>query len=103
MSNVHAYTSPPHPPRWCGPCQLEGRELPRVQGAFKEKLKVIKVNTDKYPEVCTRLSISALPTMLIFKDGKVSIIDTSMSITVGSIRPLILLHTQCEMYVHPGR
>lgn len=56
---------------WCGPCALMARELPRVQGVFRESVKVIKVNADKYPEICQRLHINALPSLVLLKDGMI--------------------------------
>jgi thioredoxin len=55
---------------WCGPCLMLAPILGEVAAAFGEKLTVAKVDTDKYPALASRFNVSALPTLILFKEGK---------------------------------
>lgn len=55
---------------WCGPCQLMSPALEQVQAQMKEKLKVVKINTDNYPQLASQHRIQALPTLVLFKNGR---------------------------------
>ncbi|XP_042413874.1 thioredoxin Y, chloroplastic-like [Zingiber officinale] len=54
---------------WCGPCQLMGPILEQVGEKMKDKIQVIKINTEKYTSIASHYQIEALPTFIIFKDG----------------------------------
>jgi thioredoxin len=55
---------------WCGPCQMMGPILEKVGAELKDQLKVVKINTDKYPDLATKHKITSLPTLIVFKNGK---------------------------------
>lgn len=55
---------------WCGPCQLMAKILEQVNTEMKEHLRVVKINTDNYPELATQYQVHALPTLVLFKDGQ---------------------------------
>ncbi|HEY9622873.1 MAG TPA: thioredoxin [Crinalium sp.] len=55
---------------WCGPCQLMAKILEQVNAQMKEKLQVVKINTDNYPDLATQYQVYALPTLVLFKQGK---------------------------------
>lgn len=55
---------------WCGPCQMMAPILEQVNALLKPKLRVVKINTDKYPQLATQYQIHALPTLVLFKQGK---------------------------------
>lgn len=55
---------------WCGPCRKLGPVLDEVSEEFKEKIKVVKVNTDENLKTAKEYSIIGLPSLLIFKDGQ---------------------------------
>lgn len=55
---------------WCGPCQLMAKILEQVNAEMKQKLRVVKINTDNYPDLASRYQVSALPTLVLFKDGQ---------------------------------
>lgn len=44
--------------------------LQTLAPAVKDKVMVVKVDTEKYPAVAARYSIHALPTLMLFKDGQ---------------------------------
>lgn len=55
---------------WCGPCQMMASILEQVNQQLKQKVRVVKINTDNYPNLATQYRIAALPTLVIFKNGQ---------------------------------
>lgn len=56
---------------WCGPCQLLAPELEHVAGLYKDKLRILKLDSDEEPQVASMLKVYGLPTVLFMKGGKV--------------------------------
>ncbi|MGQ0643948.1 MAG: thioredoxin [Elusimicrobiota bacterium] len=56
---------------WCGPCRMLGPIVEELSKEYDGKVTVGKLNTDDNPDTAARYSISAIPTMLIFKGGQV--------------------------------
>jgi len=54
----------------CGPCQFMFPVLEQVSEKMKDKIQVVKIDTEKYTQIADRYQIAALPTFIIFKDGK---------------------------------
>lgn len=54
---------------WCGPCQIMAGILEQVSGQMKDKLMVVKIDTDKYDQLASQHHIYALPTLVLFKNG----------------------------------
>ena len=55
---------------WCGPCQMLAPILEQVNAQLANKLQVVKINTDKYPQLASQYQIQALPTLVLFKNGQ---------------------------------
>ena len=55
---------------WCGPCQMMSPILDQVNARLKERLRVVKINTEKYPQLASQYNIHALPTLVLFKHGQ---------------------------------
>ncbi|NET55074.1 MAG: thioredoxin [Symploca sp. SIO2E6] len=55
---------------WCGPCQMMVPVLETVNSQLKGKLQVVKIDTDKYPQLASEYQIEALPTLVLFKNGQ---------------------------------
>ncbi|MGF1460085.1 MAG: thioredoxin [Leptolyngbyaceae cyanobacterium] len=55
---------------WCGPCQMMSPILEQVNTQLKEQIKVVKIDTDRYPQLATQYQIHALPTLVLFKQGQ---------------------------------
>ena len=55
---------------WCGPCTKLGPILDEVATEFGDKVKFVKMNTDDNLETAKNYSISGLPSLLVFKNGK---------------------------------
>jgi len=54
----------------CGPCQLMVPILNEVSETLKDIIAVVKIDTEKYPSLANKYQIEALPTFILFKDGK---------------------------------
>ncbi|KAH1065130.1 hypothetical protein J1N35_030117 [Gossypium stocksii] len=55
---------------WCGPCQFMVPVLNEVSATLKDKIQIVKIDTEKYPSIADKFNIQGLPTFIIFKDGK---------------------------------
>ncbi|CAK8573381.1 unnamed protein product [Lathyrus sativus] len=55
---------------WCGPCQFMVPVLEEVSTQLNDLIQVVKIDTEKYPSIASKYKIEALPTFIIFKDGK---------------------------------
>ncbi|GAX79101.1 hypothetical protein CEUSTIGMA_g6541.t1 [Chlamydomonas eustigma] len=55
---------------WCGPCQMLAPVLSGLSKKLEGKLQVVKIDTDKYGTVASQFNVTALPTLILFKDGK---------------------------------
>lgn len=55
---------------WCGPCQMIAPMVKAIAEEYKGKLKVCKVNVDEDPNISSEYGIMSIPTLAIFKNGK---------------------------------
>ena len=55
---------------WCAPCIVQGPIVERVAKKVGDKAKVAKVNVDLAPRAAADLGIRAIPTVMLFKEGK---------------------------------
>ncbi|OGS08056.1 MAG: thioredoxin [Elusimicrobia bacterium RIFOXYA12_FULL_51_18] len=55
---------------WCGPCKMIAPVIEELAKEYEGKVKVCKLNTDEGPESASAYKISAIPTVLLFKGGK---------------------------------
>jgi thioredoxin 1 len=56
---------------WCGPCKMIAPIIQEVADDYAGKAKVCKLNTDDDRESAMEFGISAIPTIILFKDGQV--------------------------------
>ena len=56
---------------WCGPCKMVAPAVAKLAENYEGKIKVGKVNVDEQPELADKFSISSIPTLALFKGGKV--------------------------------
>ncbi|MBN8828836.1 MAG: thioredoxin [Sphingobacteriia bacterium] len=61
---------------WCGPCRQLTPIIDSIAEEMKEKIKVVKVNIDNSPESPQKYGVRGIPTLMIFKDGK--LLDTKV-------------------------
>jgi thioredoxin len=55
---------------WCGPCQLMAPILEQVATQVRDKVQIVKINTDQYPQVASQYQVRALPTFILFRHGQ---------------------------------
>ncbi|MCI0329699.1 MAG: thioredoxin [candidate division Zixibacteria bacterium] len=55
---------------WCGPCRAVAPIVDEIAKEYDGKLKVVKVDVDANIQTASRYDIRSIPTLLIFKDGK---------------------------------
>lgn len=64
---------------WCGPCRAIAPAVEQLSRDLAGRLKVVKVDADRSPAVTRRLGVSAIPTLVLWKDG------TEASRRVGAV------------------
>ena len=55
---------------WCGPCRIVGPIMDQLAAESNGRYRVAKLNVDENPQTASRFQIASIPTMLIFKKGK---------------------------------
>lgn len=56
---------------WCAPCRAVAPILEELSKDYEAKVKFAKLNVDENPLACSRYGIRSIPTLLLFKGGKV--------------------------------
>ena len=56
---------------WCGPCRAVSPAVEAVSKEYESKVDFVKVNVDDNNELAQKYSVFSIPTLAIFKDGKV--------------------------------
>ena len=55
---------------WCGPCKQLGPLIDQLSVDMASKIEVVKCNIDENPETPSKYGVRGIPTLMIFKDGK---------------------------------
>ena len=58
---------------WCGPCRMLAPIIAEIAEENVGKIKVCKVDVDEQPDLASRFRISSIPTLLVFKDGEMTV------------------------------
>jgi thioredoxin 1 len=77
---------------WCGPCRMVAPVVDEIAEQYKDKVKVVKLNTDENPNVASQYGIRSIPTLMIFKGGQ------RVDMVVGAV-PKTTLSTTLEKYL----
>jgi thioredoxin 1 len=56
---------------WCGPCKMIAPSLEQLAGEMEGRATVAKVNVDENGDVANRFGIRSIPTLMVFKEGRV--------------------------------
>lgn len=56
---------------WCGPCRMLAPVIEELAKEYEGKVKVAKLNTDDNTQTAVKYKISAIPTLMLVKGGKV--------------------------------
>jgi len=56
---------------WCGPCKALGPLVEELADQYHEQVTVAKVNVDENPKTAASYGVRSIPTVLLFKEGKV--------------------------------
>lgn len=56
---------------WCGPCQMMGPILEELSKEMEGKIKIGKLEVDANPQMAEKYEIMSIPSLKVFKEGKV--------------------------------
>ena len=56
---------------WCGPCKKLEPVVHEIADDYEGRLKVVKVDIDKAPGIAAKFAVMSVPTLVLFRDGKV--------------------------------
>ena len=57
---------------WCGPCRMMTPAIEELAAQYAGKATIAKVNVDNENDLAAKFNVSSIPTLLVFKDGKVA-------------------------------
>ena len=57
---------------WCGPCRMAAPEVARTAKDMAGRALVLKVDTDRFPEVASRYNVRGIPNFIVLKNGALS-------------------------------
>lgn len=57
---------------WCGPCRMAAPEVSKVASQLAGRALVLKVDTERHPELAQRYRISGIPHFIVFSGGKIA-------------------------------
>lgn len=57
---------------WCGPCKQIGPSLEEISTELDGRVTITKINIDENPNTPSRYGVRGIPTLMLFRDGKVA-------------------------------
>lgn len=76
---------------WCGPCKVIGPFLDQLAGELSGTATIAKVNVDENGDLSARFGIRSIPTLLVFKDGRL-VDQTIGALPKEQLRGLVQKH-----------
>ena len=73
---------------WCGPCKMIGPIVEEIANEYGDRLKVTKMDIDSNNQTPQQYSIRGIPTLMIFKDGKVQATKVG-ALTKGQLKAFV--------------
>ncbi|MDQ0109429.1 thioredoxin [Chitinophaga terrae (ex Kim and Jung 2007)] len=76
MENLQAILQSPTPvlidcyATWCGPCKMVPPILREIKDKLGDSLRILQIDIDKNQQLAAQWQISSVPTLMLFKDGK---------------------------------
>lgn len=70
---------------WCGPCRAVAPEVKRVAQEMAGKALVLKVDTERHPELAQRHGVSGIPNFLVFSGGR-KVMQQAGAVNHGKMR-----------------
>src|SRR6476469_824439 len=72
---------------WCGPCKMMSPILEQVKKSLGDAVTIIKVDVDKNPQAAQVYQVQGVPTLIVFKNGKIlwrqsSVVQANMLVNV---------------------
>lgn len=55
---------------WCGPCRMLAPIMDEIAEEYSDRVTVGSVNVDEEPALASRYAVEAIPTVILFRDGK---------------------------------
>lgn len=55
---------------WCAPCRVLGPVVDGIGEEYAGRVKVVKLDTDKAPDIAMQYGVRSIPTLILFRDGK---------------------------------
>jgi thioredoxin 1 len=78
---------------WCGPCKMIGPIVEKLSNELSSTVKIGKLNVDDNPATAQEYGVMSIPTLLLFKGGKV--VGTTMGFTPEPrLREFITSHSK---------
>ena len=56
---------------WCGPCKMMSPVLQQVKERLGDRIKILKVDVDKNPDLAAEYRIQSVPSLILFRNGRV--------------------------------
>lgn len=56
---------------WCGPCRMMPPILQEVKNHFGDSLQIVKIDTERNPDIAIHYNVRGIPNLILFKNGEV--------------------------------